>query len=154
MKVCFKGKRAGRLAEGAQEATGTTFDLDDEGCVTNVEVVGQSTSVTKGFLELVDADLIVNVRYGAPESGSAVRDGFVSIDPRDAGRNYGVRPLGGGICQGQPGATWDEPSILAHEFGHVYADYIAGLPSHATAIAWENWVHKRAGRTLRHPRCY
>jgi hypothetical protein len=146
-----------QLADSTAAATETSFGLDAQNCAENVQPTGNNfTSVGQGFLDLVAAGLIVDIRYSLG-AGSANRAGFIDIDPMDFGRMYGVQPTGPGQCRGTPGGVWDEPSIIAHELGHAYGQFILGQPGAAnipTAMAWENTVHARRGRPARHPACH
>lgn len=156
MKVCFQGKGAQRLADNTAAATGTTFDLDEDNCATNVQPVGDDwTEVSSGFADLVNADYTINLTYGG--GGSANRAGKIVIDQDDIGRPYGTR-FRGSYCTSSPGAVWSEPSIIAHELGHAYALMVqhigAGSASNRVAITWENTVHRSRGQPLRHLRCH
>lgn len=158
LKVCFGGSRFSRrrLADSTAVATQTAFDLDDDGCATNVEPAGDAhTDVGSGFAALAAADYMVRVVYDAGPSRVV---GKIRINPDQIDRPYGVFRVSATRRISTPGAVWDEPSILAHEFGHAYAQLELHLPRDAennrVAIRWENTVHSRRGRPLRSFSCH
>jgi RHS repeat-associated protein len=157
LKVCFSGEDYEELAENTRWATGTTFDLDDRHCATNVRPSGDNwTEVSEGFATLAaDENYMVELVYDG--GGSRIADGKVRIDRSDIGARYGTYLDRPGRCVTSRGAAWDQPSIIAHELGHVNAGWLGhpnGGRSNRMAITWENTVHGARGRPLRHLSCH
>ncbi|MDT8442557.1 MAG: hypothetical protein RQ723_12995, partial [Desulfuromonadales bacterium] len=156
LKVCFKGNEAQRLADSTAAATGTTFDLDEDNCATNVRPIDDDwDDVSRGFTDLTDAEYTINLIYNV--GGSANRAGRIEIDQGQIGRNYGTR-FHRSYCTSSSGAVWSEPSIIAHELGHAHATMVqhirGGDASNRIAITWENSVHHTRGQPLRHLSCH
>jgi hypothetical protein len=154
----FQGTGSLRLADSTAAATGTTFDLDDDNCATNVQPVGDDwTDVSTGFAELANSEtFLVNLIYDSGGSGN--RAGKVRIDQSQIGRPYGTKRVSPTRCTTSPGALYSEPSIIAHELGHAYALYSHLTPGSTAdtriAIGWENTVHGARGKPMRSFQCH
>jgi hypothetical protein len=155
LKACFTGANSQQLADSTAAATGTTFNLDANGCAENVQAVGgRWNDVSRGFAALAaDTLFTFNMQYGA--GGSRLDANGITIDLGQVGNPYGTRRMGRG-CTSSPGANYDEASIIAHELGHAYAfqqGWTGGRDTR-TAIGWENRVHRARGRPARSTQCH
>jgi RHS repeat-associated protein len=157
LKVCFSGSssQVDSLKSAAQDATDTTFDLDDDNCATNVQARGDGfTAEGLEFSKMAAAtDFAVTLSLSegrASEATYAIWGVAVNIRASDVNRlQYPTTQ----DCRGtQPFRSL--PPIVAHELGHAFQRALGGrmTDSGSLPIGWENAAHGRAGEDLR--TCY
>jgi hypothetical protein len=158
LKVCFEGTatQRRRLADSTMAATGTRFDVirdvDGNYCAANVAAVDESLGFAADFAEMADDPFVIPIRYAAV-TGSG--HGVVGINPAQAGQpsSYFTRDAAG-ECVSPAAATWTQPSMIAHELGHVFARYFrSGANHNQVSFDWENAHHRRAARPIRSRGC-
>jgi RHS repeat-associated protein len=168
LRVCFQGRGVLELAAATHIATGTTFDLDTDGCVINVQAAGGKwTEINTEFADLAAApDLVpVHFRGKGDRKGSRTAAGGISIDRSDFGRPYGTKlrfrdSQGVPHCDTSPGATFTEWSVIAHELGHAFSEWISEDTENAkqinneTAVNWENSYNLSHGKPARSQWCH
>ena len=157
-KVCFIGPGAGERAKDVQRGTGTTFDLDNEGCAKNVRITGRANEVSLGFISLAnDAAQRWDVVTEESRIGTNTTGRMIAIDPRDlTNKMYGTKYESYSRCSAPKGTVQDGPSVVVHELGHAFSITSGqdALSGQFTAVRWENTVHSRAGRPDRSQLCH
>jgi RHS repeat-associated protein len=159
LKVCFgTGRNAGTHRRLTEEATGTSIEVDDEGCAVSFEDVGgedyaglqaalgtliASDAVFHVFLDEESESLVGETRsvFGPLRSLDGTTAYGATIALADAGRPY---PCSGGV-------GWNGPQLTAHELiGHgLYAIAPTETNREWFAIGYENQYNRAAGRPER-----
>lgn len=156
--MCFQGTPTQQrtLAGDAMFISNTTFTLDASGCAQNVAANGSAfTAHGTAFNSMVaDPNNTTTVAFGLAGAGSRTVGLDITIDALDVGRGYGVDTQ----CSKPPTAKWDRRSIVAHELGEAWSQYLKMSPNPTVVanaamewVSWENSIHAQAGRPNRHP---
>ncbi len=156
LKVCLSGKDVKSLARAIENATNTTFGLDAANCVIDVQAAGQYlTEAGSGFAAMArDSLFMVPIEFG--NGGSRNDKSGIIIDKSQIGTPYGTAFIKPGFCSTSRGATFTEPSIVAHELGHAYGTYrsMSKEGNDQDAMRWENAIYQGDGKPLRNEQCH
>jgi len=150
LKVCYGENNRDQLVKATQEATNTTFDLDDDGCVKEGSIKGggdrKFSELTNIFRNLVGSDTRYDLELRVGGSSGTDRFGNTShINTLDAVRisyntGAGYQSYGGRVA-----------ALVAHELlGHSQDSFMQrAIRSEVNALRVENLYLKAVGMPLR-----
>jgi len=157
LRVCFVGSTFGEretLRKGAEDATNSTIEVDEQGCVQSWQMLddgkGKFHNLQETFGRMVGAeDKVFKVSFGAQSHMSDF--GWATIRADDIGGSYPL-PLGGEFCELNPSGHWTLGAIIAHELlGHgkgLLRGFGKGNRTR-NAIPAENEYHAARGQDAR-----